>query len=965
MYNSIVNYEKRVLMNNLSIKWKLTLAIAIIVLVMSAILVSLSIYDIKKTSSDDTKLFKEKAFSAKQDELKSNIDIVLKTIDSFYERTSKEKVKLEVQEKLVTQAQMLENILNQYYLKHQNSKTVQSELIDIVKNSKYGKSGYFWINNTDAKMVMHPIKPSLDGKDLSNLKDPNGKKFFIEMVNLSKNNSQGFVDYQWPKPGFDKPQDKVSYIFTFKPFNWIIGTGEYLDNVTAQMQKEALKTISKMRYGKDSSNYFWINDTEPKMVMHPIKPSLNNTNISSVKDPNGKLLFVEMAKVAKTKGSGYINYQWAKPGFDKPQNKISYVAYFKEWDWVVGTGVYIDDIEQEVINMENQASENVATIVISFIVLTLLLLAISLSLLYFAIIKSVITPLKNLQVGFNKLLTSNDITTRLSISSHDEIGKASELFNQYMDSIQEGLKKDQVVIDEIKEVVDRVGSGFFVYKVKGQANNKNINDLKDVLNSMIGTMKTQLVTINEALMQFGKANFSHKLSIDNVSGEIGTVITQTKAIGNNVSEIFAMIQTSGDELANNIVSLTNSSTELSTAANAQAASLEETAAALEEITSSIKTNSENIVKMSSIASDLTNSATTGQELANQTANSMSQIDAQVNAINDAISVIDQIAFQTNILSLNAAVEAATAGEAGKGFAVVAQEVRNLASRSADAANEIKEMVQNATTKANEGKSIATKMITGYESLNTIITDTKVIVDNVTTASKEQELGIVQINDAVSTLDKATQQNASNATDIAELAKGVKRLSDDLTDVAANAKFDENTIGQICDVGLVYELNDLFFDHVIFKGEYFKSLDEKKTWSVQKPTECNIGKWIAIEENNQTPFTKTSAWSSLKEIHTKYHQSVQNYLDHNAKGETNQQLTKLSNEVEKDISNIFDVLNELKFANCKLDAPAHENIRHKKVEHNISKHNQTDVQSSTPKPATIIKDNSSDDEWSTF
>ncbi|RXI27686.1 methyl-accepting chemotaxis protein, partial [Arcobacter defluvii] len=83
--------------------------------------------------------------------------------------------------------------------------------------------------------------------------------------------------------------------------------------------------------------------------------------------------------------------------------------------------------------------------------------------------------------------------------------------------------------------------------------------------------------------------------------------------------------------------------------------------------------------------------------------SMDEINNQVNLINEAITVIDQIAFQTNILSLNAAVEAATAGEAGKGFAVVAAEVRNLASRSAEAAKEIKAIVENATSKADQGK----------------------------------------------------------------------------------------------------------------------------------------------------------------------------------------------------------------------------------------------------------------------
>ena len=116
-----------------------------------------------------------------------------------------------------------------------------------------------------------------------------------------------------------------------------------------EAQKQAAERIASMRY--DENNYLWINDLSPKMIMHPLKPEMNGKDLTDNKDPNGKALFVEMAKVCKEKGKGFIDYVWAKPGNSTPVPKISHVELYKPWGWVVGTGLYVDDVDTEMQNI--------------------------------------------------------------------------------------------------------------------------------------------------------------------------------------------------------------------------------------------------------------------------------------------------------------------------------------------------------------------------------------------------------------------------------------------------------------------------------------------------------------------------------------------------------------------------------------------------------------------------------------
>eukprot|EP01029_Cantina_marsupialis_P005540 TRINITY_DN1608_c0_g3_i5.p1 TRINITY_DN1608_c0_g3~~TRINITY_DN1608_c0_g3_i5.p1 ORF type:complete len:406 (-),score=65.58 TRINITY_DN1608_c0_g3_i5:628-1674(-) len=345
------------------------------------------------------------------------------------------------------------------------------------------------------------------------------------------------------------------------------------------------------------------------------------------------------------------------------------------------------------------------------------------------------------------------------------------------------------VMGEVVLTADRIEQGIFRCNIHSESRNPMIMTLRKSLNKMLFALNSNMEEIKQTLEAFESHNYTKRIDIQSkYKDTMLAVMDGVNTLGKSLNENAKKNLNNGEKLNSNSDILTSSMENLAIKANEQAASLEQTAAAVEEITSITRGNADNANEMANLGKTVRHSVTTGEELASKTAFSMDEINQKVSAINESINIIDQIAFQTNILSLNAAVEAATAGEAGKGFAVVAQEVRNLAARSAEAAKEIKELVEDANEKANEGKVISDEMIEGYKELNEHITKTIHLIENVSSASKEQMTGIEQINDAITMLDRVTQENASESNQVKSIANEVSKMAIDLVEDAKSKQF---------------------------------------------------------------------------------------------------------------------------------------------------------------------------------
>jgi methyl-accepting chemotaxis protein len=450
----------------------------------------------------------------------------------------------------------------------------------------------------------------------------------------------------------------------------------------ADAQKRAAARIGELRYGQNE--YFWVNDLDGRMVLHPISTKLNGQVVLDLKDPTGKLFFVEMLDVVKRDGRGFVRYMWPKPGKTEPQPKLSLVAGFKPWNWVIGTGVYIDDLDAQVWSVAKR----------TLIMAALVLLTIGAIAVFVA--RRMSRAMRAMTGAMDELASGNFDVVLPGLGRRDEVGDMAGAVEAFK---SKAIEKAQQEAHE-KEAKDHAA---------GEARKAEMRKLADQFEAAVGDI---IDTVSSAATE--------------LEASAGT-LTQT---AESTQRLSGSVAAASEQASSNVQAV---------------------ASATEELSASVVEISRQVTDSSRIA----DAAVKQAETTNQRVRELSEAAGR---IGDVVKLITAIAEQTNLLALNATIEAARAGEAGKGFAVVASEVKSLATQTAKATEEISSQI-------GAMQSATRDSVSAIEEIGETINRISSIAGSIAAAVEQQGAATQEISRNIDQAAKGSSEVATNITDV--------------------------------------------------------------------------------------------------------------------------------------------------------------------------------------------------------
>lgn len=444
----------------MKIKAKIT-AFTSLTLVATVVLITyMDTLNIKRQGREQLVEFREESTAIAKQHLQDLVDVAYATIDDNYKNLNDLKyLSRYYEKKLKGVIDTADNIVERYKDEVKRGRlslsSAQEKAKSEIANLRYDNgTGYIWINDRGRpypRMVMHPTVPSLDGTILNDPKFNNAlgiqKNLFQAFVEVTSFSEDGFVDYLWPKPTKDgvgsEYVPKLSYVRRVDDWGWILGTGVYIDDAKAEIENHIREVVKTMRYG-GGVGYFWINDNTlpfPTMVMHPTLPELDGKVLDDPKFNNAlgkdQNLFQAFAEVTKENGSGFVDYLWPKPtkqGLTETLPKISYVRLHEPSGWIIGSGVYVDYIDDAVNAKEQQINQQVKQLIEDNVIASSVLL-IFVSLITYLFATSFSRSIQNLTFVAEQISKGKDLNLKIEeIGRKDEIGELAKSIDRLKNS---------------------------------------------------------------------------------------------------------------------------------------------------------------------------------------------------------------------------------------------------------------------------------------------------------------------------------------------------------------------------------------------------------------------------------------------------------------------------------------------------------------------------------------------------